>query len=46
MRLALLNLQNKFLLSDQVAQAHHSHNQNYPPFYLDITWKTRQGWGG
>lgn len=26
-----------FTISDQVAQARHSRNQNYPPFYLNIT---------
>lgn len=29
-----------FTISDQVAQARHSRNQNYPPFYLNITCKT------
>lgn len=38
----LMILVRQFLLNDQVAPAHRSRNQNYPPFYTGIPCKTEQ----
>lgn len=38
-KLAALDLQKMPSVNDQVAPAHHNHNQSYHPFYSVTTWK-------